>query len=247
MKIALIGYGKMGHAIERVAVSRGHEITARVDVGSADTIDSDGVRGADVAIEFTAPDAAFDNLTQLIDEGVPTVSGTTGWHSRLAEMRRKVEDTPEAKLFWASNYSIGVNVLFELSRRVARVMNLFPQYEPSIHEVHHVHKLDHPSGTAVSLAQDIVARTERIGEWSEEYRPGTLAVSHQRVGETPGTHTVTWDSPVDSLQLIHTSKSRDALALGAVIAAEWLAKAPAGFHGMEALMQDVVRGLSEEG
>ena len=230
----------MGKAIEAAASERGHEIVARVDVGTSDSITGPEVVSADVAIEFTTPGTAVSNYRTLLGEGVPVVSGTTGWRDKAAEVENLVASTPGARMFWASNYSIGVNIFFRMNRILARVMDGLDAYTPSVHEVHHVHKLDHPSGTAVTIAEDICGSVSRLEGWSEEYTPGKIAVSHERIGETPGTHRVTWDSETDIIRLEHESRSRKALALGAVLAAEWLVKANPGMYGMEDMLDDVI-------
>ncbi len=236
MKIALIGYGKMGHAIERIALSRGHEIVARIDIDNRADFDSAAFRSADVAIEFTTPATAFDNCREALLRGVPTVCGTTAWTARLPEIEKLVEDT-EGRFFWTSNFSLGVNIFFEINRKLARIMNRFPAYSPSMTEIHHIHKLDHPSGTAVSLANDMIDEVERLDRWTETPGgPGELPISHEREGEVPGTHIIRWDSEVDTITLEHRAKSRDGFALGAVIAAEWLPTAAPGMHKMSELL-----------
>lgn len=241
MKIAIIGYGKMGHTVERIARGRGHEIVSVIDVDNQDDFGSDAFRSADVAIEFSTPATAVDNYRRAFEAGVPVVSGTTGWTDRRAEVERMVADSG-ATLFWTSNFSVGVNIFFELSRRLAHMMEPFPQYRPFLSETHHIHKLDHPSGTAVTLADDIVASNSHVGSWTEEVPApdDALVVSHIRQGEVPGTHTVTWDSSVDSISITHAAKSREGFALGAVIAAEWL-PGHKGILGMDLLMADMLK------
>ena len=201
MKIALIGYGKMGHMIEEIALERGHEIVARIDVD-----DDMDLKNADVAIEFTTPATAKDNILRAWAQGVPVVCGTTGWDAQaLMEEDKKEHDKP--MLVWKSNFSVGVNIVFELNKILAQMMNDQPQYTPSIKEIHHIHKLDAPSGTAKTLAEQI----------------GTdVAIESVREGEVPGTHIVTWDSPEDTIVLTHIAKGRRGFALGAVLAAEKL-------------------------
>lgn len=241
MKIAVIGYGKMGHIVERIARERGHEIVSIIDAGNQADFDSEAFRSADVAIEFSTPSTAIDNYRRAFRAGVPVVSGTTGWTSRMPEVKA-MADAEDAALFWTSNFSVGVNIFFELNRRLARMMEPFPQYRPFMTEVHHIHKLDHPSGTAVTLAEGIVEESSRINTWTEDTPAAedTLIVSHIRQGEVPGTHTITWDSPVDSIAITHTAKSREGFALGAVIAAEWL-PGHKGVYGMDALMADLLK------
>lgn len=242
MKIAIIGYGKMGHIVERIARERGHEIVAVIDKDNLADFDSPAFRSADVAIEFTTPATAVDNYRRAFAAGVPVVSGSTGWTARRPEVEKMVADS-DASLFWTSNFSVGVNIFFELSRRLARLMEPFPQYRPFMTETHHIHKLDHPSGTAVTLAEGIVEESGRINSWTEEVPAAddALIVNHIREGEVPGTHTITWDSSVDSISITHRAKSREGFALGAVLAAEWL-PGHKGIHGMDALMADLLRG-----
>ena len=240
MKIALIGYGKMGKTIERIARNRGHEIVKIIDLDNHNEIDSAEFRSADVAIEFTAPSAAENNCREALKQGVKVVSGSTGWADRIPEIKELC--TPEAggTFFWSSNYSLGVNLFFTLNSYLARLMEGLPQYSPYLVETHHIHKLDHPSGTAISLAEGIIASNSRIDRWSETPEgEGSLTISHIRLGETPGTHTITWDSPVDSISITHEAKSREGFALGAVIAAEWVA-GQKGFLTMDMLMKQLL-------
>ena len=223
MTIALIGYDKMGHMLEQVALQRGHNILCRVDARPAgpDVFPSiaeaaDILRRADVAVEFTTPATAPDNIRALWDLGLPVVCGTTGWDTTPLIDHARQTGHP---LIWTSNYSLGVNILFALNKRLAELMRPYPQYTPSITETHHIHKLDAPSGTAKTLALQI----------------GTCPIRSVREGEVPGIHTVTWDSPVDTLSLTHSAKSREGFALGAILAAEWL-PAHRGFHTMNEVL-----------
>ena len=201
MKIASIGYGKMGHMIESIALERGHEIVARIDVGDAFELN-----GADVAIEFTTPATAEANVRAAWAQGVPVVCGSTGWNAQaLLDEDKRLHDKP--MLVWKSNFSVGVNITFELNKTLAQMMSEQPQYVPSIKEIHHIHKLDAPSGTAKTLA-------EQIGV--------NIPIESVREGEVPGTHIVTWDSPEDTIVLTHIAKGRRGFALGAVLAAEEL-------------------------
>lgn len=199
MKIALIGYGKMGHMIEQMALSRGHDIVARIDL---DRNEWDKLKEADVAIEFTTPMTAKDNILRAWEYHLPVVSGTTGWG--VEPLKTGLGDNA---LIWSSNYSIGVNILFALNKQLTAFIKPYPQYTPSITETHHIHKLDKPSGTAKTLAQ-------QIGD--------NVSIESIREGEIPGIHTVTWDSDVDTISLTHSAKSRAGFALGAVLAAEWI-------------------------
>ncbi len=239
MKIAIIGYGKMGQAIERIARERNHEISIIIDEHNREMIDSEEFVASDIAIEFTQPDSAIGNYHKVFATGVPLVSGTTGWGS-VDSLREDIEKA-NATFFWSSNFSVGVNIFFALNRYLARIMNRFEQYTPSMHEVHHIHKLDHPSGTAKTLAEGIIAETA-INSWTEESNNNSdqLFISHAREGEVPGIHTVTWDSPLDSITITHSAKSRDSFALGAVIAAEW-AHNRRGILTMEMMMGDLLK------
>lgn len=216
MKVAIIGYGKMGHEIEKVLRERGHEVVATIDVDNRkEMMTPEVLSQADVAIEFTSPSTAYDNIRTCIEAGVAVLSGSTGWTERKAELDELCRQKGGA-FFYSSNYSVGVNVLFRLNRWLAAVMGRMPQYEVGIEEVHHIHKLDAPSGTAATLAEEM-----RVASG------GTLDVKREdivsvREGEVPGIHTITYDSEEDILTVSHSAKSRRGLALGAVLAAEWL-------------------------
>lgn len=220
MKIALIGYGKMGHAIEEIAIARGHEIVCRIDADNVDDIDSPTFASADVAIEFTTPATAFDNYKRAFAQGVPVVSGTTGWLDRMPEIKEAC--LHGATFFYASNFSLGVNIFFAMNSWLASIMNQFDNYRVSLDEIHHIHKLDHPSGTAISLAEGIIEGVDRVSRWSEtEQSADVLRITAEREGEVPGTHIVRYDSPVDTITIEHRAKSRQGFALGAVVAAEF--------------------------
>ena len=213
MKIALIGYGKMGHMIESIALERGHEIVCIIDQNNLCDFESEAFASADVAIEFTTPQTAEQNIRRAWAAGVPVVCGTTGWDVEAIKQAAQ-----EAGLMWSSNYSIGVNILFALNRQLAKLMVAYPDYTPHMTEVHHIHKLDAPSGTAKTLQ-------EAIGE----ERLPIADVESIREGEVPGIHTVVWDSEVDTISISHSAKSRKGFALGAVIATEWM-KGKTGWH-----------------
>lgn len=247
MKIAIIGYGKMGRMIESIAKERGHEISIIVDADNGVDIDSKAFRKSDVAIEFTNPSAAVNNLLKCFSAEVPVVCGTTGWLDSLAAVK-SVCEAGKGTLLYSSNFSVGVNIFEAVSRYLAKIMNAYPQYTPSMEEVHHVHKLDHPSGTAITIAEQLIEVSDRIKSWKEplpkvpvyadvegeqvlveevDVEPDrkaddVLMISHRREGEVPGIHTVTWDSPQDTITISHSAKSREGFALGAVLAAEWL-------------------------
>lgn len=240
MKIALIGYGKMGHAIEEIARRRGHEIVSVIDADNQQDFDTDAFSSADVAIEFTTPKSAFDNYLKAFAQGVKVVSGSTGWTDRLPEIEKMCRENGDT-FFWTSNFSIGVNIFFALNKYLAAMMSGFPQYHPEMTEIHHIHKLDHPSGTAVSLADGIIAENDLIGSWSETASPdpSVMVINHERTGEVPGTHIVSWDSEVDRITITHEAKSRMGFALGAVTAAEWVATQK-GFLTMDMLMHRII-------
>ncbi len=216
MKVAIIGYGKMGHEIEKVLRERGHEVVATIDIDNREESMTAEVLGkADVAIEFTSPQTAYDNIKTCLQCGLPVLSGSTGWTERKGELDRLCEELGGA-FFYSSNYSLGVNVLFRLNRWLARVMGPLSQYKVTIEETHHIHKLDAPSGTAVTLAQEM-----------REASGGRLVVGRDEIisyreGEIPGIHTITYDSEEDTISVCHSAKSRRGLALGAVLAAEWM-------------------------
>ena len=215
MNVAIIGYGKMGHEIEKVLVERGHTVVATFDINNADQMVAENLQKADVAIEFTSPATAYDNIRRCIEAGVPVLSGSTGWTERKAEIDELCRQKGGA-FFYSSNYSLGVNVMFRLNRWLAKVMAGLPQYNVKIEETHHIHKLDAPSGTAATLAAEM-----------NEASQGRLSVAKDEIisyreGEVPGIHTITYDSEEDTLTVSHSAKSRRGLALGAVLAAEWL-------------------------
>lgn len=240
MKIALIGYGKMGHAIERIALDHGHEIVARIDIDNAADFDSPAFASADVAIEFTTPATAVDNYLHAFKAGVPVVSGTTGWVDKMPQIKEMCTDKG-ATFFWTSNFSIGVNIFFALNKYLAAIMAKEPQYIPSMTEIHHIHKLDHPSGTAITLAEGMMENNPNLKSWTESENPAQdeLPIAHIREGEVPGTHIVKWDSPVDCITLEHRAKSREGFALGAVMAAEWIS-GKSGWLTMDMMMKDIL-------
>lgn len=235
MRIALIGYGKMGHMIETVARERGHEIVAVIDVDNYNDMDTAAFASADVAIEFTSPSAAFDNCRRAMERGVKVVSGSTGWTDRLPELK-KMCDAGHGTLLQSSNFSIGMNLFMAANRYLARLMRNQPQYTPSMEEIHHIHKLDHPSGTALTLADELMDARSGFTGWMEtdgsgNVPEGVLPITARREGEVPGIHTIRWDSQEDTITLTHSAKSRRGFALGAVVAAEWL-NGHKGFHTM---------------
>ena len=238
MKIAIIGYGKMGRMIEEIARRRGHEIVAVIDRNTDCKIDSEAFRSADAAIEFTVPSAAEANVRAALEQGVPVVCGTTGWTEGLVRLRGSMP--PDSALMWSGNYSLGVNIFFAVNRYLAKIMAQFPDYTPDMTETHHIHKLDHPSGTALMLADQIIDVLPGLDGWSEAPDPGKLLINHVRHGEVPGIHRITWESPVDSISIEHSAKSRAGFALGAVMAAEWLA-GRRGYHSIDEMMTELIK------
>ena len=217
MKIALLGYGRMGQAIEKVALERGHEIVIRKDVEPLET----DLGIADAAIDFSHPNAAYDNIKLCIDHGVSVVSGTTGWLDKYEDIKEYCE-TNNGSFIYASNFSIGVNLFFNLNAYLAQIMKNIKGYEASMEEIHHIHKLDAPSGTAITLANDILANSEK-NKWNISTPVADeLFINVKREGEVPGTHSVAYSSSIDAIEIKHTAFNREGFALGAVVAAEWL-------------------------
>lgn len=218
MKIALLGYGKMGKTIERIALQRGHEIVLKIDENSADY----DITLADVAIDFSIPAAAFNNISNCLNNHVPVISGTTGWLAKLPEATQLCKEKNGAFIS-ASNFSLGVNIFFELNTHLAKMMRNLEQYAISIEEIHHTKKLDSPSGTAITLAEGIIENSDKEN-WALNVttNENVIPITAKRIDEVPGTHTVEYKSDVDTLEIKHTAHSRDGFALGAVIAAEWL-------------------------
>ena len=235
MKIALIGYGKMGKEIEAIAISRGHEISCVIDVDNRDDFKSDKFKSSDVAIEFTVPSAAYGNITACFEAGVKLVSGTTGWLDKIDEIKSACDRGQT--FFYASNFSLGVNVFFALNKYLAKIMNQFEDYDVSMEETHHIHKLDSPSGTALTIAEGILDNIDRKSTWKEasEGEPNELLIEAFRRDEVPGDHSVKYDSEVDFIKIEHSAYSRKGFALGAVLAAEFTAKNK-GFLGMKDML-----------
>ena len=235
MKLALIGYGKMGKTIERIALERGHEIVSIIDVNNIDDFDSVAFRSADVAIEFTMPAVALRNYRRAFASGVAVVSGTTGWIEELPQLKKEIEDGGNT-LFWSSNFSIGMSIFMAVNKHLAAIMNQFPSYNVEMTEVHHTQKLDAPSGTAITLAEGIIENIDRKNCWVKEVeaKSNELAIKSIREGLVPGIHTIRYESDVDSIEITHDAKSREGLALGAVIAAEFT-QGKKGFLGMDDL------------
>lgn len=242
MKIAIIGYGRMGHLIEEEAKSRGLQISCIIDEQDTMKYASEQFRKSDVAIQFTTPAAAVNGILSCFAAEVPVVVGTTGWDNSLPEIKAMCEKGA-GTLLYSANFSIGMNIFMALNRYVTRIMNGFESYDPTLTEVHHIHKLDHPSGTAVTLANQLVSISTRIKKWvekelGEKTEKGFLPVYHRREGEVPGIHTIAWESDCDTITLTHDAKNRLGFARGAVSAAQWLA-GKKGFYTIGDFLSDV--------
>ena len=239
MEIAIIGYGKMGKEIEKAAIERGHTISIIIDLNNQEDIHPEKLKETNVAIEFSSPDAAYDNIMKCFNANVPVVSGTTGWLSRMEDVKEACLKNDKA-LFYAPNFSIGVNIFFKLNQELAKWMNKFKDYTVQLEEIHHIHKKDKPSGTAVELANGIIKNYEPKNKWIvdplEELAHDQIPIFVKREDMVPGTHIVQWDSEIDNIELSHTAKSRKGFAIGAVIAAEFI-NGGKGFFTMDDLMQ----------
>ena len=250
MKIALIGYGKMGKEIEKIAVARGHEIVSIIDIDNQQDFESEAFKSADVAIEFTNPMVAYQNYMKTFAASVKLVSGSTGWLEEHGEEVKKLCTEGGKTLFWSSNFSLGVAIFSAVNKYLAGIMNNFPAYEVSMVETHHIHKLDAPSGTAITLAEGILEKMDRKDKWvmgtltapdgtvsgTTDCASNELSVSSIREGEVPGIHAIRYDSEADSITITHDAKNRKGFALGAVLAAEYTANHE-GFLGMSDLFQ----------
>src|SRR5690606_17965422 len=230
MKVVILGYGKMGQLIEKFAMKRGHEIFLIIDKDNRESISASDIAGADVAIDFSEPAAALDNIHLCFEANLPIVVGTTGWYDHLDEIKSICEDENQTMLY-GSNFSIGVNVFFHVNRLLAKAISPYKQYDVQVEEIHHIHKLDAPSGTAITIAEGIIDNNDVKKTWvnqvvgSEEEvvnKPNELLIESLRIEEVPGTHTVLYSSEVDQIEFKHTAHNRDGFALGAVVAAEWL-------------------------
>ena len=255
MRIALFGYGKMGKEIEQIALQRKHEIMLKIDEHNINSITKEDIKKCDVAIEFSTPASAISNMTRCFETSIPVVVGTTGWYDRLEKVKKVCEEN-NGCLFYASNFSIGVNIFLKLNEQLAKMMNEYADYNVSMEEVHHVHKLDAPSGTAITLAKGITENLKRKSNWktitetvkgrngeaeknSDSPNPPLSAseflITAKRIDEVPGTHTVKYYSVIDDIEIIHTAHNRKGFAMGAVLAAEFV-KGKKGVFGMNDLM-----------
>ena len=231
MKIVLLGYGKMGQLIEKFALKRGHEVSLIIDADNRESITIEDLQEADIAIDFSTPAAALENISLCFEADLPIVVGTTGWYEHLQEVKETCIEADQS-LLYGSNFSIGVNVFFHINRLLAKAMEPYKQYDAQVEEIHHIHKLDAPSGTAITIAEGIIENFEAKDSWVNEVvgqgetsfvnKPNELLIESLRIEEVPGTHTVLYSSEVDQIEFKHTAHNREGFALGAVVAAEWL-------------------------
>lgn len=235
MKVALIGYGRMGHEIEKIAIERGHIIVSIIDVNNIQDFDSEEFKSADVAIEFSTPESAINNYRRAFASNVPVVAGTTGWLEHMDEVKLACEKDGKT-FFYASNYSLGVNIFFAVNKYLSKLMNPYTDYDVEMEETHHIHKLDAPSGTAITLAEGVIQNIDRKNRWvlEKEEKPTDIAIHCIREGEVPGNHKVTFKSEYDRITIEHDAKTRKGFAFGAVLAAEFTA-GKKGFLGMNDL------------
>lgn len=240
MKIALLGYGKMGRIIEQFALDRGHEIVLKIDENNLDEKTTENLQQADVAIDFSTPHSVLSNIESCFKAGLPLVVGTTGWYDKIPEIKAECEACNNA-LLYASNFSVGVNVFFFVNQVLAKIMNRYPQYDVLVEEIHHTQKLDSPSGTAITIAESILDGLERKDKWINELvgngeevitKPDQLLIESHRIEDVPGTHTVVYSSEVDDIEFKHKAHGRAGFALGAVLAAEWL-QGKKGFYSIK--------------
>lgn len=242
MKIALLGYGKMGKIIEKIATDRKHEIVLTIDHDNLQDLTVENLQKADVAIEFTTPSTVMNNIGHCFKAGIPIVVGTTGWYDHLAAVKQQCEET-NGSMIYASNFSIGVNIFFHINQVLAKLMNSHPYYEVQVEEIHHTQKLDAPSGTAITIAEGILNNLDSKKEWvniltdakeanDDNLKEDQLLIESLRIDKVPGTHTVIYDSEVDTIEFKHTAHNRNGFAFGAVLAAEWI-KEKNGFYSAE--------------
>lgn len=243
MKIALLGYGKMGKIIEKIATDRKHEIVLKIDHENLHELTVENLQKADVAIEFTMPSSVLSNINICFEAGVPVVVGTTGWYNELENVKNQCE-AQNGTLLYATNFSVGVNIFFHINKMLAKLMNNYPYYDVQVEEIHHTQKLDSPSGTAITIAEGIIENINTKEKWmnvlvtdddnndnDKNIKQNELLIESLRIDSVPGTHTVIYDSEVDSIEFKHTAHNRNGFALGAVLAAEWL-KGKKGFHSI---------------
>jgi 4-hydroxy-tetrahydrodipicolinate reductase len=239
MKLALLGYGKMGHIIEQFALDRGHEVVLKIEELNAEELTEENLKKADVAIDFSTPATVINHIKACFNANIPIIVGTTGWYDQLEEIKEECQQSNKT-LLYGSNFSIGVNVFFHVNKILAKIMNSYPQYEVLVEEIHHTQKLDSPSGTAITIAEGIIEGLENKTEWVNELigdtqeviaKPEQLLIESHRIEDVPGTHTVIYSSEVDDIEFKHKAHNRAGFALGAVIAAEWI-KGKTGFYSV---------------
>jgi len=231
MKIVLLGYGKMGKEIEKIALERKHEVVLKVDENNAASITKEDLAKGDVAIEFSTPHTVLGNIRKCFDAGLPIVVGTTGWYDQFDSIKKECLEKNQS-FFYSSNFSLGVNLFFKVNKYLAELMNNYPGYEVSVEEIHHIHKLDKPSGTAITLATQILEKLKRKKSWSIEKKDAdTLFIKDVREGEVPGTHIIKYTSAIDDIEIMHKAHNRKGFALGSVVAAEFL-KGKKGIYTM---------------
>jgi 4-hydroxy-tetrahydrodipicolinate reductase len=241
MKIALLGYGKMGKIIEKIALDRKHEIVLKIDQDNQHELTAENLQNADVAIEFTMPASVRNNLTACLDAGTPVVVGTTGWYDQFEAVKQECAEK-DGTLMYGTNYSVGVNIFFHINKMLAKIMNNYPYYDVQVEEIHHTQKLDSPSGTAITIAEGIIDGIDVKNSWAnvlvandnnvdDSFNNAQVLIESHRIDNVPGTHTVIYDSEVDTLEFKHTAHNRNGFALGAVLAAEWL-QDKKGFHAI---------------
>jgi 4-hydroxy-tetrahydrodipicolinate reductase len=242
MKIALLGYGKMGKIIEKIATDRKHEIVLKIDHDNLHELTAENLKKADVAIEFTMPGSVLGNIAKCFEAGTPVVVGTTGWYDELENIKQQCEEN-NSTLLYATNFSVGVNIFFKINKMLAKLMNNYPYYDVQVEEIHHTQKLDSPSGTAITIAEGIIENIDAKKDWlnvlttDDNKNDGNISqnellIESLRIDSVPGTHTVIYDSEVDSIEFKHTAHNRNGFALGAVLAAEWL-QDKKGFHSVQ--------------
>ena len=236
MNIALIGYGKMGHAIEEIAIERGHTVVLKINDENLDDFTKENVSKADVAIEFTSPHSAFENIKKLIGYGIPVVCGSTGWTEKIKQINKYCKQQ-KGSFLYASNFSVGVNIFFELNKKLAKLMAPYAEYNVSMEEIHHTQKKDAPSGTAITLAEQILKRSQQKTKWvnQESSNASDLLITSKREDPAPGTHSVKYSSAIDDIEIIHTAHNRKGFALGAVLAAEFI-KGKKGVFSMKEVL-----------
>ncbi|BDS09695.1 4-hydroxy-tetrahydrodipicolinate reductase [Aureispira anguillae] len=240
MKIAMIGYGKMGRTIERLANEQGHEVVLKINADNLETFTAENLKQADVAIEFSQPEVAYSNIMTCLKAGLPVVSGTTAWLDQYQEVSDWCK-TNNGAFFYASNFSIGVNIFFELNKHLAQIMSTHQEYQVEMEEIHHTQKLDAPSGTAVTLAEGILEKIDslqgyQLQEENKKIANNCIPITAKRIGNTPGTHVIQYHSAIDELEIKHTAKGREGFASGAILAAQWLIDKK-GVFGMNDLLQ----------